>query len=72
MTSDIKNAYFAGFFDGEGSVGIYTVSNNKSGEKTYWSIKLAMKEYKASKSILSRIMLNKTYTHGSTINYANM
>jgi hypothetical protein len=38
--------YFAGLFDGEGSVGIYAVSNGKkrreSGQKNYWSPKLAI------------------------------
>lgn len=40
-----SNEYFAGLFDGEGTVGIYAVSNGKkteSGNKNYWSIKLSI------------------------------
>jgi len=43
MTDKEKTIYFAGIFDGEGSIGIYPVSNNVNSEnKTYWAIKLAV------------------------------
>lgn len=34
--------YVAGLFDGEGSVGIYSVSNGRSKEKLYWAPKLTI------------------------------
>ncbi len=43
MDDTILDAYFAGLFDGEGSVGIYCVSNGKgSNEKKFYAIKLAI------------------------------
>jgi len=37
----MKNAYFAGLFDGEASLGVYAVSNGKD-SGVYWSPKLAV------------------------------
>lgn len=37
----MESAYAAGVFDGEGSVGLYKVTNGKS-DKSYWSVKLAI------------------------------
>jgi hypothetical protein len=41
----MQDAYIAGLFDGEGSVGIYRVSNGMqtaSGKKVYWAVRLSI------------------------------
>ena len=45
MNEEQKTAYFAGIFDGEGSVGVYASSNGRntlSGETTYWAVRLSV------------------------------
>ena len=45
MDEKEKTIYFAGIFDGEGTVGVYAGGNNSltpSGNKTYWSVKLVV------------------------------
>lgn len=42
---NVQDAYFAGLFDGEGSVGIYRATNGKetqSGNQVYWTVKLSL------------------------------
>lgn len=57
MDITILDAYFAGLFDGEGSIGIYKVSNGKgSNEKKFFSIKLSIVG-------THRPMIQKAYEH---------
>ncbi len=46
MKTETDKAYFAGLFDGEGTVGVYRVRNGRtghpSGQKIYWACRLAI------------------------------
>ena len=46
MKTETDIAYFAGLFDGEGSVGVYRVTNGQiaqpSGHRIYWGIRLSI------------------------------
>lgn len=45
MSRDQKIAYAAGLFDGEGTVGVYKVTNGRktqSGQKCYWATRIAI------------------------------